>query len=105
MGTMVLDTDYFANNNVLCGIQIRLCPEDEDDGLLFPPPPPINTHEPWFLWEGVWIGSPIGLFAIKIMFGIGYFTLPPPSNRQYRPHCPIGVGGPHHPIGVRGRRN
>ena len=80
MGTMVLDPNYFANNNGLYDIQIHLqCPEDDEPPI--PPPPLINTYEPQFLWEGVLIRYPIGLLlAIRIMVFIGYFTLPPPSN-------------------------
>ena len=92
MGTMVLDPNYFANNSGLCGIQIHL-PCLEDDGFPLPPPPPTLTHKPWFLWEGVRIGYPIGfLFTIEIEVLIRYFTLPPPSNRQHHPHHPIEVG-------------
>ena len=41
MSTMLLDLNYFANNNGLCDIQIRLSclEEDEDGGLPLPPPP------------------------------------------------------------------
>ena len=92
MGTMVLDPNYFANNSGLCGIQIHLpCPED--DGLPLPPPQ-IKKQELWFLWEGVWIGYPIGLLlATGFMVLIGYFTLPPPSNHRLPPHRPIGGRG------------
>ncbi|KAJ9697694.1 hypothetical protein PVL29_007020 [Vitis rotundifolia] len=89
MGTMVLDPNYYANNSGLCGMQIHVsCPEDE------PPPltkPQEHDHkEPWFLWEGAWIGYPVGLLlAISIIFLTGYFTLPPPSNRRHHPQRPI----------------
>ena len=87
MGTMVLNPNYFANNSKLCGIQIRVpCPEDDRLPLL-PPPSSIKKHEPWFLWEGVWIGYPIGLLvAIGIMVLTGYFALPPPSSCRHRSH-------------------
>ena len=89
MGARVLDPHYFANNSWLCSIQIRL-PCSEDDGLPLPSPPPTNTHESSFLWKGVWIGYPIGLLlTIGIMVFIGYFTLPPPSNRQHHSNPPI----------------
>ena len=83
MGTMVLDPNYFANNSGLCGIQIRVpCPKEQ-----LTPPVKIEEDdhkEPWLLWESVWIGYPIGLLlAIGIMLGIGYFTLPSPSNRRH----------------------
>ena len=84
MGTMVLDPNYFTNNNGLCGIQIHL-PWLEDDGL--PLPPPTNTQVSQFFWEGVWIGYPIVLLlAIGIMVFTGYFTLPPPSNHLHHSH-------------------
>ncbi|RVW48741.1 Leucine-rich repeat receptor-like serine/threonine-protein kinase [Vitis vinifera] len=89
MGTMVLDPNYYANNSGLCGMQIHVsCPEDEPLR-----PTKLREHDnkvPWFLWEGVWIGYPVGLLlAIGIIFLTGYFTLPPPSNRRHRPHRPI----------------
>ena len=89
MGTMVLDPNYFANNSGLCGIQIRVsCPKEQ---LTSPVKIEEDDHkEPWLLWESVWIGYSIGLLlAIGIMLGIGYFTLPSPSNRRHPPQCPI----------------
>ncbi|RVX12758.1 Receptor-like protein 12 [Vitis vinifera] len=85
MGTMVLDPNYYANNSGLCGMQIHVsCPEDEPLR-----PTKLREHDnkvPWFLWEGVWIGYPVGLL---LAIGIIFLTGPPPSNRRHRPHRPI----------------
>ena len=79
------DPIYYANNSGLCGMQIHVaCPEDQP-----PPPPPggsavHDTKDPWFIWEGVGIGYPIGfLFAVGIIFLTGYFTPPPSTNHRY----------------------
>ena len=41
-----------------------------------------NTKEPWFLWDGVWVGLPFGFFlSIGIVFLTGYIALVPQSNR------------------------
>ncbi|KAJ9556516.1 hypothetical protein OSB04_011130 [Centaurea solstitialis] len=58
---------YFANNSGLCGMQIRTrCPEDI-------PPSESRSEEDekhsWILWEGTWIGFPIGLFASIFVMG------------------------------------
>ena len=89
MGTMVLDPNYFANNSRLCGIQIRVsCPKEQ---LTPPVKMEKDDHkEPWLLWKSVWIGYPIGLLLVLgIILGIGYFTLPPPSNCRHPPQRPI----------------
>ncbi|KAI3706303.1 hypothetical protein L6452_23940 [Arctium lappa] len=58
---------YFANNNGLCGMQIRIrCPEDI--------PPSEGREEddekhPWILWEGTWIGFPVGFFSSILIMG------------------------------------
>ncbi|KAK1361930.1 LRR receptor-like serine/threonine-protein kinase GSO1 [Heracleum sosnowskyi] len=61
------DLSYYANNSGLCGIQIRVkCLEDElttdahekegDD---------VDEQDTWFLWEGVWIGFPLGFISSR----------------------------------------
>ncbi|KAI3688329.1 hypothetical protein L1987_82041 [Smallanthus sonchifolius] len=65
MGTM----NGFENNTGLCGMQINItCPKD-----IRPLEGRDNEDEKqsWFLWEGTWVGFPVGFFtSILIM---GYF--------------------------------
>lgn len=83
MGTMNYP-DYFANNSGLCGMQIQVpCPEDS-----VPKTPQVDeiTEDPWFLWEGAWLGLPLGFFlSVWIMFLSGYlFPAPKPRHRILR---------------------
>ncbi|RVX13044.1 hypothetical protein CK203_009779 [Vitis vinifera] len=91
MDTMA-DPNYYANNSGLCGMQIRVpCPEDQSPA---PKPQDYDNKEPWFLWEGMGIGYPVGfLLTIGIIFLAGYFNPSPPSNNHHR--CP------HHSIRQR----
>ena len=91
MDTMA-DPNYYANNSGLCGMQIRVpCPEDQSPA---PKPQNYDNKEPWFLWEGMGIGYPVGfLLTIGIIFLAGYFNPSPPSNNHHR--CP------HHSIRQR----
>ena len=83
MDTM-LDPNYYANSG-LCGVQIHVpCPEDKSAA---PKPQEHDNKEPWFLWEGVAIGYPVGfLLTIGIIFLIGYFSPPTPPNNRHRSH-------------------
>ncbi|XP_023765089.1 receptor-like protein 46 [Lactuca sativa] len=63
------ELNFFANNSGLCGMQIMIkCPED-------PSPPKGNVEEKekqsWILWEGVWVGFPVGFFSSILI--MGYF--------------------------------
>ena len=91
MDTMA-DPNYYANNSGLCGMQIRVpCPEDQSPA---PKPQDYDNKEPWFLWEGMGIGYPVGfLLTIGIIFLAGYFNPSPPSNNHHR--------RPHHSIRQR----
>ncbi|KAL1803299.1 hypothetical protein ACET3Z_031946 [Daucus carota] len=79
------DPSYFANNNGLCGMQIKVkCSEDE------PTPDDVqeededdDEQEPWFLWTGAWIGFRLGFISSVLRaFLSGYFVLPTPKLRN-----------------------
>ena len=72
------DPSFYANNNGLCGMQIRVpCPED------LPPtkPPRFKNKETWFSWEGLGIGYAIGFFVtVGILYLTNSFVPTKPSN-------------------------
>ncbi|KAI3706299.1 hypothetical protein L6452_23937 [Arctium lappa] len=63
------EVKYFANNNRLCGMQIKIkCTED------IPPSEEGREEEDdeklsWIFWEGTWIGFPIGFFSSILIMG------------------------------------
>lgn len=61
------DLRYFANNSGLCGMQIMIkCPEDiiPTDGS-----EEEEEKQSWILWEGAWVGFPIGFFITILIMG------------------------------------
>ena len=69
--------NFYVNNNGLCGMQIWVsCQEDWSPAK----PTEIESRETWFSWEGIVIGSLVGLFVtVGSMYLIGYIVpvLPP----------------------------
>ncbi|KAL4559681.1 hypothetical protein LXL04_031824 [Taraxacum kok-saghyz] len=60
------ELNFFVNNSGLCGMQIMIkCPEDQ--------PPEGNAedenNQSWILWEGTWVGFPIGFFSSILIMG------------------------------------
>jgi hypothetical protein len=61
----------FENNTGLCGMQINV-PWPED----IPPSQGMDDDDEdekqsWFMWEGTWVGFPVGLFSSILI--MGYF--------------------------------
>ena len=67
------DPNFFANNSLLCGMQIQVpCLEE------LSPTKPLKDEnkERWFLWEGIVIGYSFGfIIAVGILDHTGYFVL------------------------------
>ncbi|KAM3693348.1 hypothetical protein ACJW31_08G159100 [Castanea mollissima] len=76
------DPSFYANNNGLCGMQIRVpCLED------LPPtkPPRIENKDTWFSWEGVEIGYAIGFFVtVGILYLTNSFVPTEPPNYRHQ---------------------
>ncbi|XP_076882912.1 receptor-like protein 46 [Bidens hawaiensis] len=65
--TTMNELSYFENNSGLCGIQIRtpclediLRPKGRDEE---------DEKQSWFLWEGIWVGYPVGFFLSILFMG------------------------------------
>ena len=67
------DPNFFANNSLLCGMQIRVpCPEELSPTKHLKD----ENKERWFLWEGVEIGYSFGfLITVGILYHTKYFIL------------------------------
>ncbi|XP_023922291.1 receptor-like protein 46 [Quercus suber] len=74
------DPKFYANNNGLCGMQIRvLCPEDFP--LPKPPKVEVESKERWFSWEGVGIGYAVSfIITVGVLYLAKYFVPAKPSN-------------------------
>ncbi|KAI3688326.1 hypothetical protein L1987_82038 [Smallanthus sonchifolius] len=68
MGTM----NGFENNTGLYGMQIKVtCPEDIRSLSPLKGGDREDEKQSWFLWEGTWVGFPVGFFTTILI--MGYF--------------------------------